>query len=108
MEQDGTTTPGASRVDLCPDCGREFVVPVALLDIVDEGLYLVALECKNCGRLAVGVHEDAEMEQVDRAMDRQCTELEAMADILDIAEFIHEIELFTTALRADIVLPEDF
>jgi hypothetical protein len=108
MGCEGITAKGPSRVDLCPDCGRSFVVPVALLDIVDEGLYLVVLHCKNCDRMAVGIHEDAEMEQVDIAMDHAAAEIAAFAEILDLACFIEEGDAFARALHAGALLPEDF
>jgi hypothetical protein len=108
MEARGITTAGASRIDVCPDCGQPFVLPVALLDIVDEGLYLVVLHCMNCQRMAVSAHEDAEMEEIDRAIIRAVSDIEAFADILDTARFIEEAEAFTVALRGDHLLPEDF
>jgi hypothetical protein len=103
MQHDAPDT----RIDLCPDCGRTFVVP-ALLDVVDEGLYLVLLQCRNCDRMAIGLHEDAEMEELDRRMDEAMQDLEAYADILEIARFIEDTDSFTRALDADLVLPEDF
>jgi hypothetical protein len=93
---------------MCPDCGKAFVVPTTLLDVVDEGLYLVVLHCRNCDRLAVGVHEDAELEEVERASDRATAQMAAFAEILELAQFIEDIDSFTRALRADMVLPEDF
>ena len=32
-------------LETCITCNRPFVVPVSLLDIVDEGLYLLVLHC---------------------------------------------------------------
>lgn len=84
------------------------MVPTTLLDVVDEGLYLVVVHCRNCDRLAVDVKEDAELEQVERACDRDAEQMAAFAEILDLAQFIEDIDGFTRALRADLVLPEDF
>lgn len=70
--------PHDGGLSLCPECERRFVVPVALLDLVDEGLYLLALECKNCGRLAVGMHEDAEVERFERELVQAAAELQAL------------------------------
>lgn len=89
-------------------CKQPFVLPVALLDVLDEGLYSVILHCRNCEHMAVSVHEDAEMEEIDQAILRAVTDIEAFADILDTARFIEQSEAFTRALRDDHVLPEDF
>ena len=84
------------------------MVPTTLLDVIDEGLYLVILHCRNCDRLAVGIHEDAELEAAERACDRATAQMEAFAEVLELAQFIEDIDTFSRALRADLVLPEDF
>jgi hypothetical protein len=106
--EERTPTPGTSSVETCPDCGKPFVVPTTLLDVIDEGLYLVILHCRNCDRLAVGVHEDAELEQVERSCDRATAQMEAFAEVLELAQFIEDIDTFSRALRADLIVPEDF
>ena len=77
----GTSRQAGRGLETCAECGRAFVVPVALLDLVDEGLYLLALHCKNCDRLAVGVHEDAELELLERRNDAAAAEIEAALEI---------------------------
>jgi hypothetical protein len=93
---------------MCTVCGRPFVVPVALLDLVAEGLYLLALHCKNCERLSVGVHEDAELEALEQRNDAAVAEMESGAEVLEVSRFIDELSGFSRALDEDLVLPEDF
>jgi hypothetical protein len=95
-------------LETCTDCGRPFVVPVALLDLVDEGLYLLALHCKNCDRLSTGIHEDAELEALEEANDAAEAEMEAALEIVSVARFIDDVSGFHRALEAGVVLPEDF
>jgi hypothetical protein len=95
-------------LETCAACGRDFVVPVALLELVDEGLYLLALHCKNCDRLSTGVHEDAELEALEHANERAEAEMQSALEIVSIARFIDDLDGFTRALEADVVLPEDF
>ena len=95
-------------LETCVACGRAFVVPVALLDLVDEGLYLLALHCKNCDRLSTGVHEDAELEALEHANDAAVAEIESALEIVSVARFIDELGGFRRALEAGGVLPEDF
>jgi hypothetical protein len=109
MERDLTTPqPEAQGLEVCPDCGRPFVVPVALLDLIDEGLYLLALHCKNCDRLAVGVHEDAELELADFAHDRAVAQILTGIELAEVSRFIDEMTDFSRAIAEDLVLPEDF
>jgi hypothetical protein len=102
------TTAHAPGLESCVACGRAFVVPVALLDLVDEGLYLLALHCKNCDRLSTGIHEDAELEALERADEAAEAEMHAALEIVSVARFIDDLDGFTRALEADLVLPEDF
>jgi hypothetical protein len=98
----------SSGLETCVACGRDFVVPVALLDLVDEGLYLLALHCKNCDRLSTGVHEDAELEALEQANEVAEAEMQAALEIVSVARFIDDLDGFTRALEAGVVLPEDF
>jgi hypothetical protein len=102
------TTRQPAGLEMCTACGRPFVVPVALLDLVDEGLYLLALHCKNCDRLSTGVHEDAELEALEHASDAAVAEMASALEIVAVARFIDDVGEFTRALEADAVLPEDF
>jgi hypothetical protein len=108
MDWDPNQDAAHDRLEDCPDCGRSFVVPVALLDLVDEGLYLVALHCKNCDRLAVGVHEDAELERLEQQDRRTAERMASAIEDVEVGRFIDELGDFTRALEQDLVLPEDF
>ncbi len=66
-----------TELDICTACGQPFIVPVALLELIDEGLYLLALHCKNCDGLFTGVYEDAELEALEHANDRSTAQMEA-------------------------------
>jgi hypothetical protein len=108
MAEDFDRQAGKQGLETCTACGQPFVVPVALLDLVDEGLYLLALHCKNCDRLSTGIHEDAELEALEQANDVAQAEMESALEIVSVARFIDELGGFTQALEANVVLPEDF
>jgi hypothetical protein len=63
--------------ETCTACGQPFIVPVGLLELIDEGLYLLALHCKNCDGLFTGVYEDAELEALEHANDRSMAQMES-------------------------------
>jgi hypothetical protein len=79
--------------ETCTACGQPFVVPIALLDLIDEGLYLLALHCDNCDQLSTGVYEDAELEALELANERAQAEIESALETVTVAR---------------VVLPEDF
>ena len=108
MAEDRDSATGTEGLETCQACGRPFVVPVALLELVDEGLYLLALHCKNCDRLFVGEHEDAELEALEKAGEVAEAEMQSALEIVSVARFIDEVGDFTRALELGAVLPEDF
>jgi hypothetical protein len=71
------------RTDLetCTACGQPFIVPVALLELVDEGLYLLAVHCKNCDGLFTGIYEDAELEALEHANDRAMAQMKSALQV---------------------------
>jgi hypothetical protein len=95
-------------LEMCTTCHHPFVVPVALLDLIDEGLYLLALHCKNCDTLSTGVVEDEALEAMEHANDAAVAEMESALEIVSVARFIDELGNFTAALETNLVLPEDF
>jgi hypothetical protein len=95
-------------LETCGTCQRPFVVPVALLDMVDEGLYLLALHCKNCDALTVGTVEDEVLEAMEHVNDAAIAEMESALEIVSVARFIDDLGTFTEALETNSVLPEDF
>jgi radical SAM superfamily enzyme YgiQ (UPF0313 family) len=107
MDAERHRLPEVAGLEHCPACHRPFVVPIALLDLVDEGLYLLALHCKNCDRLSVGIHEDAELERLEHHDAITITQIEAAIDVVEVARFIDDLDGFTRALESGLVLPED-
>jgi hypothetical protein len=108
MAAERITPPGTPRMEICQACGQSFVVPIDLVDHVDEGLYLLALHCKNCDHLALGVHEDAELEAFEQRLANETGHLAAYAEVLEVSRFIDEADRFAQALDHDLLLPEDF
>jgi hypothetical protein len=66
---------------ICRACRKPFVVPVFLLEAA-EGRFTVALQCSNCTTLAVGEHDERELEALDRELDRSVASMLAAANAL--------------------------
>ena len=96
-------------LDICLQCGRSFVVPAAILEVVpSERRYTVELACNNCGHSRVGTYTEDTMEQLDRALDREQARLQEIATRIYRENMLEEIERFVAALDANLILPEDF
>jgi hypothetical protein len=103
-----TSTP-TTDLDVCVRCGRSFVVPAAILEVVpNDRCYTVELACNNCGHSRVGTYDEDTMEGLDRALDREQATLEETALRVFRENMLEEIERFVAALDANLILPEDF
>src|SRR5689334_16906487 len=90
-----TPTPHVTTTDLdvCASCGRPFVVPSPILEVVpDNRHYVVELRCNNCDFTVVGTFDEDTMEALDRSLDRSQEELERAANRLYRENMLAEIE----------------
>ena len=109
MRPTPTPTTTVTNLDVCTACGRAFVVPAAVLEVVpDSRNYVIELQCNNCAWTMVGTFDEDTMEAMDRALDRSQEALERAANKLYRENMLEEIDRFAAALAADLILPEDF
>jgi hypothetical protein len=94
--------------NVCGGCERPFVVPLSVLDLTADDHCLLELHCTNCGRLAVGLHDDAAMEALDREIDEATAMLQEALCVMQLVEELERVDRFAAALRGDLILPEDF
>jgi hypothetical protein len=99
----------ASRADLhlCDECGSGLVHPV---DWSEAGRHRwhIELRCPECEWRGAGVHHRDVLDRFDAELDAGTAALiDDLAD-LTAANMEQEAERFVAALRADLVLPEDF
>jgi hypothetical protein len=92
----------------CPACARPFVVPAAVVDVVGFDRYVVELRCANCAWTEVAVHDEEALEALDHELERDVATIEAALELCRVAEELDRIDRFATALRDDLLLPEDF
>ena len=85
------------------------MVPVSVVDIIDGGQRcIVELTCNNCGCAALTVHDDAELEALDRELDESVGQIHQALEVLTVVDEMERIDGFAGALRDDLILPEDF
>jgi hypothetical protein len=93
---------------MCDGCRQPFVVPVSILDLLDHDRAVVELHCTNCGRTVLGVHDDESLAALDRELDATTASMQEALNLLTFVDELERIDAFAYALRADLILPEDF
>jgi hypothetical protein len=99
--------PDGRDLHTCPTCSSHLVQPIAWAES-NQGRWELELECPNCLWFESGVFE---REQVERLEDQLDEGLATMLDDLQRltkSNMANEIERFSRALAADVILPEDF
>jgi hypothetical protein len=105
-QDDTTTTP--ADLSVCSSCARDFIVPVSVVDLIDDDRCVVELQCTNCGITALRVHDDHELMELDRRLDAAQALMQEAIEVLELSDDLDRVDRFVRALRADHILPEDF
>lgn len=98
--------PGTS-LHVCPACCSELVYPTEWRE-ADYHRWEISLRCPNCEWAGAGVWEHDAVEALDEVLDRGTRTLVGDLRHLARANMEEEVERFSAALRADVILPEDF
>jgi hypothetical protein len=111
-ENSGSSVPApASRpledLRVCPECDRELVYPVEWEE-TSATHWEVLLRCPNCEWSDVGVFDQATVDRFDEHLDLGTEALIRDLKRLTRANMEDEIDRFSSALTADLILPEDF
>ena len=91
----------------CPSCQCDLVQPVAWADSA-QGRWELELECPNCLWSEAGVYERQQVEQLEDHLDEGLAAMLTDLQRLTQANMTEEIDRFSRALTADLILPEDF
>jgi hypothetical protein len=91
----------------CVDCRSRLVYPVEWEESGPEN-WSVLLHCPNCDLYRDGVFAQVTVEAFDEELDRGSDALARDYKRLMRANMAEEIEIFSRALQADAILPDDF
>jgi hypothetical protein len=100
-------TEPARGLHICPGCESDLVQPVEWLD-AGEDRWELTLECPNCGWSTNGVYDRDEIDALEEKLDDGLVQMLNDLQRLTQANMADEVERFTAALHADVILPEDF
>jgi hypothetical protein len=102
-----TLHPAQSDLHVCGSCSSPLVYPV---DWEEAGSvhWQVTLRCPNCEWSGTGVFEQHVVERFDEQLDRGTEALVRDLKRMVQANMEEQIDRFVDALRAGLILPEDF
>jgi hypothetical protein len=93
---------------ICPKCDSDLVQPVEWNESTKGSSWDLTLECPNCWHVDTGSFGPDEVgaleEKLDEGVEAILRDLQRMTH----ANMAEQIDRFVAALRADVILPEDF
>lgn len=92
---------------LCPACGSDLVQPVSWCE-GSQRRWELELQCPNCWWQERGLYERERVEALEDQLDFGLAEILGDLQRLTRANMADEIDRFACALRAGMILPEDF
>ena len=104
FDEPSETTRG---LQACPSCDSDLVQPVGWADAPDDRWELT-LECPNCGWWTHGIYDREEVDRLEEKLDDGLVQMLDDLQRLTQANMAEEVDRFVSALRADVILPEDF
>jgi hypothetical protein len=98
---------GTDGLHVCPHCASHLVQPIDWHE-APQGFWELTLHCPNCDWLDEGVFDQDQVDALEERLDDGLTDMLSDLRRLTQSNMAEEIERFTAALQADLVLPEDF
>lgn len=103
---DETDEPGR-RLHICPSCRSPLVQPTGWSE-TSRRRWELELECPNCRWSETGTFDREQVERFEDLLDAGLAQMISDLQRLTRANMSDEIERFSRALAANVILPEDF
>ena len=101
------STRSAEGMHVCPSCSSKLVQPVQWFE-QGSSQWHVELRCPECDWWGRNSFSQSEVDRFDEELDNGAQELVEDLRALTRSNMEQEIDSFSEALAADLVLPEDF
>jgi hypothetical protein len=92
---------------VCPDCRSPLVQPISWTE-AGETRWQLELYCPNCDWEGAGVYDQQQIERFEDSLEAGVEDILNDLKRLTYANMTAEVDRFSAALRADLILPEDF
>lgn len=92
---------------VCPECSSPLVQPISWAE-AGEGSWQLELYCPNCEWEGGGVYDQRHIEHFEETLEAGVEDVLCDLKRLTHANMTAEVDRFSAALRADLILPEDF
>jgi len=95
------------ELHVCPECSSDFVYPLDWAQAAERH-WTVDLRCPECEWQGSGVYDQELLDRFDVELDAGTAAM--IDDLADLtrANMEEDVDRFVTALRRDLILPEDF
>jgi hypothetical protein len=103
----GATRAPSEGMHVCPECASCLVQPVEWAE-APLGAWELLLRCPNCQWTTAGIFSREQIDKYEEHLDDGLAEMLSDLRRLSQANMSEDIERFVGALRADLILPEDF
>lgn len=103
-DADAATTRG---LHICPVCESDLVQPASWHE-TGEDHWELTLECPNCWWEIHDTYSRDDVDRLEEKLDDGLTQMLKDLQRLARANMVDEIDRFTAALEANLILPEDF
>jgi hypothetical protein len=102
-----TKDAATSGLHVCPECYSNLVQPLEWGEGA-SGSWELTLQCPNCYWSIDGVFNREQIDQFEEQLDDGLADMLSDLRRLTQANMVEETDRFIAALRADLILPEDF
>ncbi|MEA2198275.1 MAG: hypothetical protein QOJ25_2326 [Solirubrobacteraceae bacterium] len=101
------TTRKQTGLHVCPDCKSHLVQPISWTE-AGASRWQLELQCPNCDWEGGDIYTQQQIERFEDALENGVQNILDDLKRLTYANMTDEVERFSAALNADLILPEDF
>ena len=103
-----TTTKTEAGLHVCAECGSKLVQPTRWEQTAKRGHWHLWRRCPECEWRCDGIHGEREIDAFDEALDNGAEALASKLHELEREGMREVVEVFATALQADLITADDF
>ena len=103
-----TDANAATGLQHCSECGSNLVQPIRWEQTAKRGHWRLWRRCPECEWHCDGIYGEEEIDAFDEALDDGAEALAGELEALELESMRDVVEVFCTALEADLISADDF